>query len=375
MEKNDPMLDALLNDRPIATEEPAAEPGVNPAANEPLNTNEPAPSEGQEPQPDAAAANPDTQVPTPTAASWITEASKSIGIEFKTEDDLKNYFNKAKSYDDLEGRATTLSQDLEKVKSERPELANDYVRILNEMYAQGRPKEDIKAFEKINSVGELKELPPLETMKLALQLRDGLTPEEADIRLKSLYKLDEAVYDEDTIAESKVNLKIDSKKDGEYLEQFKAKVTENPAKAQQQDFENQIAEYTAKVTPIAKSIQDSLTAIKGVNLNGKTGADAFITDLPLSDESRSKISDLVSDYASRENIPLDERGIQVLREFAENVAWISNKENFAIDIASKAEARVRAEFHNPSTISRGVDASNTDATVAAKQMEDFILGT
>lgn len=371
-ENNDPILDALLNDRPLTQETaPVQEP-----QNQPTNTDPaPAPVAPAEPGNDPAAtpAAPIDQQPAPQNSNWISEAGKIAGIEFKTEDEVKGFFDKAKGYSDLQSKYDALNQNYESLKAQPEPFANEHIKKLNEMIQQGRSKDDIAAFEKINSVGELKDLQPLEKVKLALQLRDGLTPEEADVRIKSLYKLDEATFDADIIAENKINLKLDAKKDEEFLDSFRVKITENPASKQQEIQEKQKAEYTEKVIPIAKSIQEKYTAIKGVNLNGKTGEDAVTLDLPVSEESRNYLADLTTKFASDYNIPLTNEGIKQLEEYAESVLWIQNRQSIAIHIASETERRVRAEFDNPSTIDRGPDNPSDNSALAAKQQEEWVL--
>lgn len=371
-EPKDEILDAILNGTSIANigaQSSSQEPGEQPVAEQP----QAAPVDESKPAAEAPPAP--SQEPAVTPTNWISEVSKSIGMEIQSVDQLKDLAKKATEYDGLESQKTILNQELEKLKAEQSvnPYANDYIKKLNDMVAQRRSKDDIKAFETINSVGELKELDPLHTVKLALQLRDGLTPEEADIRIKSRYKLDDTLYDEDVVSANKVDLKLDAKKDAEFLETFKAKVSENPVEAQQQDLQKKVQEYTARVTPIAKSIQENLTAIKGVNLNGKAGEDAFITDLPVSEETRSKISEIVTQYAVANEIELNEEGVKNLNTFAENIAAVQNWRNWMIDAASKAELRVRAEFDNPSTIERGNDNPVDQSAITAKKQEEWVL--
>ncbi len=370
-EINDPILDALLNDRPLeqetASEQPTSE------ANQ-QQENQQTQTETQTPPAPAPPAQPTDAQTAPQNSNWISEAGKIAGVEFQSEDEVKNFFEKAKNYTDLQSKYDDLNRSYESLKDQPEPFANDKIKKLNEMMKQGRSQDDIAAFEKINSVGELKDLQPLDKVKLALQLRDGLTPEEADIRIKSLYKLDEETYDADIIAENKINLKLNAKKDEEFLESFRVKLEENPAQQQQQDFTKQIAEYTEKVTPIIKSIGEKYTAIKGVNLNGKTGNDAFTLDLPVSEESRNAIKDLATQFAVANNIALDEKGVSTIDEYVKNVLWIQNKESIAIHIASETERRIRAEFDNPSTIDRGQDNPSANAgALAAKQQEDWVL--
>lgn len=377
-ENNDPIADAILNDRPLPQEQaPATEQQNQPPATEPANPPappaEPATDPAQPADPNTAPTAPIDKTAEPKNSNWISEAGKIAGIEFKTEEEVKGFFEKAKGYTDLQSKYDALNQNYESLKAQPDPFANEHIKKVNEMIQQGRSKDDIAAFEKINSVGELKDLQPLEKVKLALQLRDGLTPEEADIRIKSLYKLDEGTYDENIIADNKVALKLAANKDEEFLNSYRVKLSENPVAKQQEDYNKQIAEYTEKVSPIAKSIQEKYTAIKGVNLNGKTGEDAITIDLPISEESRNVIADLATQYAVANNIPLDEKGIKNINEYVENVLWIQNREANIIHIASETERRVRAEFNNPSSIDRGQDNPTDDSALAAKQQEEWVL--
>lgn len=363
-EQNDPVLDAILNNQPLPKSEQAPEQLENPVSAAP--SAEPAKIETPE--------NPEQAAPIATN-DWITEANKTIGAEFKTVDEAKELFNKAKGYGDLESRLATMSQELESVKasSEVNPFANDYIKKLNELTQGGATADQLKLFNEINSIGEIKTLTPFEAKKLALRYEHDLTPEQAETMINNQYKLDESAFDKDIVEGEKIRLKVESQKDFKYLEDLQAKASENPAQVQQQEQDNLVKEYTAKISPIAKSIQDSFTVIKGVNLNGKQGADAITIDLPVSEESRAQIADLVTQHALMHNIRLDEKGMEHLNEFARNVSLISNWESMAIHIASKTEERIRAEFHNPSGIPRGDDNPADDKSVKDQQLLDFVL--
>lgn len=365
MPREDQILDALLNDRSIAE-------AVVDNRNEAATTVEPPQAETETATIAEKAAENPTEVKVPeqaaeTPVSWIEEASKRIGMEFTTEDELKNFFAKAKGYDELETRSSTLNQELEKYKAEANPFANDHIKKLNELIKGGASDQQIKLFNEIDSIGEIKTLSHVEAKKLALRYEHDLTPEQAETMIKSTYKLDEELYDKETVEAEKIRLKIDSQKDFQYLTELQTKASENPALAKEEDYKAKIADYTKQVLPVAKSIQDSLTALKGVNLNGKQGTDAFITDLPVSEETRSKIADLATQYAVTNQIPLDEAGQANIREFAANVALIADWKNMAVHIASKTEERIRAEFHNPSSIQRGPDSPAADGKALREQ--------
>lgn len=362
---NDPILDALLNDKALPvevqeTKEDEKETATETATQTTAAAETEVKSETSK-EPGQAAAQP---------GDWISEASKSIGHDFKSPEELKELVNKGKSYGDLESRSTTLTQELESLKTAQPvdPFANDYIKKLNELTKAGAPPEQVKLFTEINSL-DVKALSPVEAKELALRYEHGLTAEEAKNMINSMYKLDPEVYEKAIVDAENVRLKVESKKDAEYLEKLQTNAAINPAETQQAEYAARIEEYAKKVEPIAKSIQESLTAIKGVNLNGKQGEDAILIDLPVSEETRAKLTDVVTQYAVQNNIPLTNEGTQHLKEFAENLALIDNWKSMAIDIASKTEERIRAEFHNPSSIQRGIDnpADNKAAQELATQ--------
>lgn len=365
----DQVLDAILNDQPLPVKDDDQQ------QNDDQNTNnEPA---GSVESDQANTDNTNSQDSGQAAASqsnWISEASKSIGIEIKSEDELKDLINKGKSYGDLESRSTTLAQDLERLKSSQEEnpFANDHIKKLNDLLKGGASPEQVKLFTEIDSL-DVKNLSPLEAKALALRYEHGLTQEEAENMIKSTYKLSTDDYEKSIVDAELVRLKVDSKKDLQFLEELQTKSAQNPAEVKQAEFQAKIQDYTKSVEPIAKSIQESLTALKGVNLNGKQGQDAIVIDLPVSEESRSKISELVTKFAVQNDIPLNDQGISQLKEFAENVALIENWRSMAVDIASKTEERIRAEFHNPSNINRGQDNPNDNKATLEKQTEEWVL--
>lgn len=362
---NDQVLDAILNDQPL--------PGDADNQNNSDNQNNNQPEESNKSNPLENTNNQDPGQSATNSTDWIAAASKSIGIEIKSEDELKDLINKGKSYGDLESRSSTLSQELERLKTSQEEnpFANDHIKKVNELIKAGAPPEQIKLFTEIDSL-DLKTLSPVEAKVLALQYEHGLTKDEAENMVNASYKISDD-FEKSIIDSETIRLKIDSKKDFQFLEELKTKSATNPLEAKKTEYETKIQEYSKSVEPIAKSIQESLTAIKGINLNGKQGQDAITIDLPISEESRNKISDLVVKFAVQNDIPLNEQGIQDLKEFAENVAIIDNWRNMAVDIASKTEERIRAEFHNPSNINRGNDNPNDGKVTQEKQIEDWVL--
>lgn len=378
----DPILDALMNDKPIPQNE-EGKTGENSDDKSSSNNESTSDNKKQEnsqenqnttdnKENDKAQNDPGQSAD--QNRNWISEASKSTGITFQSEDELKDLVNKGKSYGDLESQSTTMTQEIERLKAsqEVDPFANDHIKKLNELYKGGAPLEQIRLYTEISSL-DLKNLSPVELKVMALRYEHNLTKEEAENMINANYKLDEQLFDKTIVDADQIRLKIDSKKDLQFLEELQVQSASNPAEIQQKAQQEQVQKYTDQVTPIAKSIQESLTAIKGVSLNGKQGNDAIVTDLPISEESRSKIADMVTQFAVMNNVPLNAEGEKILKEFANNVAIVENFQNIIVDVASKTEERIRAEFHNPSTIQRGNDNPNDNKVTQEKQLEEWVL--
>ena len=365
---NDQILDALLNDKPLPKEEDNK---LETVSDDLAKEIVPVVPEEDKTTPETLKEPGQPAVP---QGNWISEASKSIGHDFSSEDELKDLINKGKSYGDLESRSTTLTQELERLKTsqEVDPFANDYIKKLNELIKGGAAPEQVKLYSEINSL-DVKALSPIEAKELALRYEHGLSAEEAKNMVNSTYKLDPETYEKAVVDTETIRLKIDSKRDLEFLEKLQTNAAVNPAETQKADYAAKIQDYAQKVEPIAKSIQESLTAIKGVSLNGKQGKDAITIDLPISEETREKVADLVTQFAVQNNIPLTSEGTQQLKEFAENVALIDNWKSMAIDIASKTEERIRSEFHNPSSIQRGIDNPADDKAASEQATQEWVI--
>jgi hypothetical protein len=300
------------------------------------------------------------------------------GTEFKTEEEVKSYLEQTKNFQSSENEKKLISEQYEALKGTIPQFANDEIKKLNELILGGATKEQVGAFNKINSVGDLKDLKPIDAVRLALQLRDGLTEDEANNVINRKYKLDESIYEAEDIIGSNIDLKLAAKNDLDYLNTFKAKASEAPVSPQQksqEDFQKEVAQYIQRVTPIANSIGQEFASIKGVNVNGVQGDNALLLDLPVSEETQKAVSQWVSEFATANNIDFNNpSGMAELKRFAKYNVIAENFDNMVIHINNKAEERVRAEFNNPASINRGKDApASTDAQSRAKADEDWVL--
>lgn len=288
------------------------------------------------------------------------ELLKISGGALKSKDELVSLLDKTKSYADLESKVKTYEEENTslKAKANTDPFASDYVKKLNDLYKSGANENQISAFVTLNKAGELDKLSPLEAKQMALQIKHGLSSEEASNYLKSSYKLDPAEYDEETIKSETIRLKVDSQSDVEFLKSHKAEVSklpENPVETQQKQLEQQRLDHLSKIEPIAKNAVHQV--IFKESINGKSGEDANLLDLPLSETSKAEVEATVRDWVNSnwQFIPNTEEGAKSIKEFAENVYVLKNWRNWLVEAANTREKQVLEQFHNPTNIKRGDD--------------------
>jgi|SRR5579863_2004004 len=331
----------------------------------------------QEP-PAAKPAAPENKVEPPAAApfNFDEELVKITGGAVKSKDDIAALLEASKKLPDLESRLKTFEQENTSLKTADP-FANDFTKKLNELYRAGANESQINAFMTINKVTDIDALKPMEASALALQVKFGLTSDEAKTYLSDKYKIDlddpNAVLDKN----AEIALKIDSTADRDFLKTHKAEVSQAPvnqaaqdAEKQQQLLQQQYNEQITKLEPVAKNVVADVLAnsFKGVSINGKEDETAIRVDLPISEESKATIAKATADMVASnwDALTADEKGQAAIKTFSDNVLILQNYKNWLIDVASKTELRVRAEYTNASPINRGTAAEPLGKT---KQQE------
>jgi hypothetical protein len=307
------------------------------------------------------------------------ELVKITGGAVKSKDDIAALIANANKAQELETRLKTFEQENTtlKTKADADPFANDFTKKLNELYRAGANESQIQAFMTINKVTDIDTLKPIDASALALQVKFGLTPEEAKTYLSEKYKIDlddpTAVLDKN----AEIALKIDSTADREFLKTHKAEVSQVPVnqaaqdeEKQQQLLQQQYTEQLTKLQPIAKTVVNDVleNAFKGISINGKTDEGAIRVDLPVSQESKANLEKAVADMVASnwDSLTPDAKGQEAIKTFARNVLILQNYEAQLIDVASKTEMRIRAEYANATPINRGEAAPQLGKT---KQQE------
>lgn len=335
----------------------------------------------------APAADPNTTVPaTPAPTNTFNldeELVKTTGGAIKSKDELSALLDNARKATELETQLRTYQEENTslKAKSEISPYANDFTKKLDGLYRGGANESQIQAFITINKVQDIDALTPLQASALALQVKHGLTPDEAEAYLNNKYDIDPEKPGIIPDRNAEIALKIDSGADRDFLKSHKAEVSQTPVNNQEREQQAYREQQTAKIhqlQPIAQTALNSVltTSFKEVSINGKEGDAAVKVDLPLSEESKAGLSKTVADMVANNwnGLAPDEKGVEAIKTFSDNVLVLQNYKSWLIDVASKTEMRVRAEYNNPSPINRGPDAPAPGKT-SKEEMEQGIMET
>jgi hypothetical protein len=362
------MLEGNIPSAPVPAAEPvnptpAAEPTPTPV-NEPVTT----------PISDSTPATP-FQAP-----SFDEELLRISNGSIKNGDELNAALQKAQQLADLESQVNqykTQNEEL-KLKAEADPFANDYVRKYNALASGGATQDQLDAFSKVNKSGDIDKIDPVEAKVLALQLKNGVSEQEARRYVNRTYKLDPDAYTEEEIADAQLDLKIQSQADKDFLKTYKAEIEVSPASVQerqQMQAQQQYEAHLQKLEPIVNSvIQEVPNLFKGLSLNGKEGEGAIKHDFQPSAESVQNLNAYIKQFVSSQgtDLPATQEGREKIAAYAQNVLAMANYKNWMIEAASAREKQVRAEYHNPTPINRGQD--NPVAVNPSKVEQDkFVL--
>lgn len=279
----------------------------------------------------------------------IEAFNKTFGTQHKSADELKGYFEADKKYKETHSKFEELNKkytDLE-LKSKSNPFADSYVEKLNELKKSGASKDQIKAFNKLNEIGDIASLDIKDRVILKSQLSEGLTEKEATRLFNKDYKLDISQYPDlnedealERIEDEKIRLKRDSKGIDSFLSDYVKEVStvRNP----EQEFQSKWKEIEPKVNDIAPAIAESYEGIK-MNLNGKKGDEAIDFTFQVPDDFRKEIPNIVreyhlSEFAQGRPVPMTQDGVQRTKDYVSTVLKAQYFDKFMLDAANHAES-------------------------------------
>lgn len=347
-EQSRSIIDGLLGNPPTAVNNQAegqdsADQKEAPAENQEQNANE--------------VNNNQEKIPSTDIYQGLAEISNGL---IKSEDDFKSTIEKVGKYSGLESQLEQLTKENEALKNVNP-FPNDYIKTLSELYASGAPAEKIETFQRINALGDVNALTSEEALKWQLREKYNLTHEQAEIKLRNTYKLDEFQFTEDEVESAKIDVKIAGDEAKAYLKGLQKSFEVAAPEQEAVDTPEQIAEkqkqFEAKVAPVITNIEQELPSyFTKINVNGKEGDLAQTIDLPLPEAMQKSIAAQTRDFAIVNNIDTSNpEHVSGLKEYAKNLAKIQMFDAWIIDATSKKEVSIREEFNNPGNINRGKD--------------------
>lgn len=329
----------------------------------------PAPTEQSQQQPNITPAAP-AAAPTIDYAEYLDRMSGGL---IKNEDGFISVLPQLQEYPALKERLTELSSQLEKA----PKFANDEVRIYNELVASGASKEQLESFQKINAVGELKDLTPYDARIARMVLVDGVKPSTAKLKLDREFKIGEDYADLDPVEREILDedLRVAANKDREELAKFKAQVSATGAVAPEEfalQQQAKIQEHTAQVKPYVKALVTDLPHLGTYTLVEKDdakGIEAVGYEIPITDSYRSELNQHIENFfmdgltpMTRENTitAMAYARAELFREHAGEIF-----KEFYDSTVRQVEQRIINKYENRSGLKPPVDNPNPGANPAA----------
>lgn len=235
-------------------------------------------------------------------------------------------------------------------------FANEFVKTLDQMQRDGKSPDQVKAFIKLQDLGDISKLSPIDAMIEAKVLRDGRNADIARKQIERKYEITEGMDEIDRqIAEA--NMADDAKADYEYLlSQKKELATPKPATPAEAVAAISEEVIRAEVAPIKQQVKDQFHSLGNINLNGKVDKDgkptdeAVMFDLPIPKEFKDQIPDLLENYFVNSGTKPTKEGI----ETAMGILQYEMFNRFGVKIIQDAcnqygtvvEKRIRDEYEN-----------------------------
>jgi hypothetical protein len=248
------------------------------------------PTGNQEPVAAAETAAPTTEAP--DFDKFIAEASGGI---FKTTDEFKSNLPKFSSYDEV-----IRERDSLKEKAEKDPFVNQYAKKINELLASGASQEQIDNFHKINRVGNINDLNPLDAKLAKMVLVDGWKEDIAKLQLAQDFPLDDYEADSPERKIMEERLRISAEQDKKALNDYKTDMSTPKAVAteevllQQQAAQKQHDDYVKQTVP---QITKELKGMGELTFKIKDG-DEFKMAFDYPDDFKKNMGNLLFDYFS-----------------------------------------------------------------------------
>lgn len=279
---------------------------------------------------------------------------------------------------------TELTQLREQVKADP--FANDFVKTINQMQMDGKSPEQVKAFIHLQDLGDISKLSPMDAMIEAKVLRDGRDADIARKQIEMKYQLSNDM-DPEVRKVIEANMMDDAKSDYEFLQSQKKDLA-TPVVRTPTDAVQTLSKETilAQVASVKEKVKDQFNTLGEINLNGKVDkdgkptADAVMFDLPIPNEFKAQIPQLVEDFFVNS-------GVAVTKENMATALGIVNYELFdkyGVKIIQAAcnqygnvvENRIRDEYEHKGDLKHNTDknVNNNAETLTDEMLDSYSRG-
>lgn len=248
--------------------------------------------------PEAQADNKQTVQNTPELD--LATLDRLSGGKIKTVEDFNNILGKSAETD-------VLSKQLQELQSKLAvnPYADEYEQKRNELKKSGASKDQLKAFETVNDLGDISEMDATESLVMKLVLVDGYSEKVARNKVEKQYGLENKFDDDLEIA--KEELELAAKEARTKLSDYKAQVS-TPVGAEKRILnEAQKAELENGLKPALQKLTSEVNSLTTVSIKNGKGEEEVSVSLDLDADGKAFIASQVRQIMLEENLPMTEQ--------------------------------------------------------------------
>lgn len=324
-------------------------------------------------QPAAADAPPATTPPAPDFNSILDKMSDGM---IKDENGFMAVLPQLKEYPNLKKANEELTAKL----AAAPTFADDEARIFNDLKKSGATKEQLQQFQKINEVGDIKELTPVEARIAKMVLVDGIKPSVAKLKVEKEYKIGDENVDSDDREILDEDLRVAADKDREELTKFKAKVSNVEQVAPEELQLRQQAATTQHEQQIKPYVKDLVTGLPNLGTyavtTAKDGVDAISFEIPINDSAKAEIGKAVENFFMDGLTPVTKENTIMALSFARADYFQQHAGEIFASIGDKVESlvteRLSQKYERRTPLLPGQDNPINGGTSDAKAQADWM---
>lgn len=281
-----------------------------------------------------------------TVDFWKQFEERTEGL-VKNEEEFKSFIERAKGYEDLAKQ----KEDLEKSQF-KP--ANEYIETLNKLTLEGASKDQITAFMKLNSYGDVSQMSDEDKVVANLVLTKGYSERAARIEVASQHNLqsviDEYGEDSDEAFLAKEKLSIAARESEKSLNEYRKELStvDNPEKAAQ---EQQRLEAIAQEKVYLDTIKKEAPRISELfpkKLSHEIGEEGKKVSLEhtVSAEYAKSLPSRVENFFKETKLPINQENVQMAIDYAVADYKVTHEKEILNDYYKKMDSKLHEYYSN-----------------------------